>query len=466
MSIINNMPTKGGAGINGLIEEYYVYAGQEINAGDFVEFVNGYAEYNNYGTIASDEIYDQDTIVNTYCVELANGQVLVAYGGSSTYIKLILLEFDNVSVRIVNVASIGSPYTSVGRPCLIDDNRIFLLMNYSTNAGDMQPYAVIVQVLDNAITIGTVRSLGIIVNSYDSYRGLQAFLCTDGHVTVLIQNVDSDSVFYMVYTVDGLTFSTYKTSTSLALYPYNGWNRGIQVQNDIFLLVYHGSNYLTYCFMTLNFGIPTLSSAYSVTSEEKSKYSGGVTVYNDKVFFTFASDSYVLNGVAGTLSGTTITFGTSVELTSTTYQGYDSLPKYFSDDKVVVIHGKNSGSGYGGIVVNLKGTTCYPGTDYTFLSASNKSFRDEAEIIQLSNPQLFRIFWTDGANEYMLNSQVLMLTDADIITTTIATSSMEKQVKIATTDDCNGVAKTGGKGGTTSLHNEKIQIYKPNNAGS
>ena len=40
MSIINNMPNSG-MKVNGLIEEYYVAAGETVNAGDFVKFVNG-----------------------------------------------------------------------------------------------------------------------------------------------------------------------------------------------------------------------------------------------------------------------------------------------------------------------------------------------------------------------------------------------------------------------------------------
>ena len=42
---------KGGLDINGIIQGYYVYAGENISAGDFVEFVNGVAGKVNAGQI-------------------------------------------------------------------------------------------------------------------------------------------------------------------------------------------------------------------------------------------------------------------------------------------------------------------------------------------------------------------------------------------------------------------------------
>ena len=48
---IDYIGVKGGLDINGIIESYYVYAGENISAGDFVEFVNGVAGKVNAGQI-------------------------------------------------------------------------------------------------------------------------------------------------------------------------------------------------------------------------------------------------------------------------------------------------------------------------------------------------------------------------------------------------------------------------------
>lgn len=43
-SAIDYIGVKGGLDINGVIESYYVYAGENVNAGDFVEFIEGIAD--------------------------------------------------------------------------------------------------------------------------------------------------------------------------------------------------------------------------------------------------------------------------------------------------------------------------------------------------------------------------------------------------------------------------------------
>ena len=45
-----------GIKINGIIEDYYAYAGENISAGDFVEFVNGIASKTNYGESADTQL--------------------------------------------------------------------------------------------------------------------------------------------------------------------------------------------------------------------------------------------------------------------------------------------------------------------------------------------------------------------------------------------------------------------------
>ena len=51
MSIINNMPNVGGGmNINGILKDYYVYAGENISAGDLVEFTEGISGFIDLST--------------------------------------------------------------------------------------------------------------------------------------------------------------------------------------------------------------------------------------------------------------------------------------------------------------------------------------------------------------------------------------------------------------------------------
>ena len=468
MSIINNMPTKGGMTINGVIEEYYAYAGQTISPGDFVKFVNGIAEYKNYGTVAADTIADSRSgYPSSYSLEMPNGQVVYIDGDSIDPVSFYLLEFTNVEINIVATASIPATYDNPYYPCLIDDTRFFLPLSYQDNALDYKIYGMVVQVTNNTITLGTISSL-YTVSSGGSYKPLQAFLCSDGHVTVLSHNSDSEhSWYYSIYTINGTTFTTYKGQTSITDFYSGNYYKGISMGNDKFLITRWASGEGTgmdgvHCqVMTLTYGVPSWGTITPISDAEKAEYGANFDYGYNKVFFTIAGTSYKLLGVAGTVSGTTITVGAEKELSSQTYRAYTMLPKIISSSKVVVAFGISNQSGCGAMVVNLSGDTIYPATMYN-LSTTGGTLMDSTEITQLSNPNLFRTFYYEGTKVPYIRKNQVFLINGDVVTKTIATSEYEIQVQKATTKDCNGVAKTGGTGGNSTSHKDKIQVYTPN----
>jgi hypothetical protein len=62
---------KGGMSINGIIKDYYAYAGENISAGDLVEYVNGVAGKTDYG-----ESEDTQLSTETYTANVISAVVL------------------------------------------------------------------------------------------------------------------------------------------------------------------------------------------------------------------------------------------------------------------------------------------------------------------------------------------------------------------------------------------------------
>ena len=77
---LNYQGVKGGIKLNDVIEEFkYVYKGQEIKAGDFVNYVNGVAS----GSIGTDINAQVSDSKNSKAIEIDENRILIVYRNSS-----------------------------------------------------------------------------------------------------------------------------------------------------------------------------------------------------------------------------------------------------------------------------------------------------------------------------------------------------------------------------------------------
>ena len=100
---IDYIGVKGGLDINGLIENYYVYAGEKVSAGDFVEFVNGVASQTTKTS--------EDTAINNTdsrpsevisAVELSENRVFIAHNKdtSNYYLCGVVCTIENEKIIV------------------------------------------------------------------------------------------------------------------------------------------------------------------------------------------------------------------------------------------------------------------------------------------------------------------------------------------------------------------------------
>ena len=161
--------------INGLIKQYQVYAGENISAGDFVEYLNSvykdlvtsqyagntfsavlletnkiFVAYtrNNYlygvivtingMTITSNQtsLYSSKNCYNgPYCVLLETNKVFIAHGGSSSYdLYGTIVTINGTSMTYVSSQLNSESYSTRGLSCiLLEANKIFIAHSYSSS---------------------------------------------------------------------------------------------------------------------------------------------------------------------------------------------------------------------------------------------------------------------------------------------------------------------------------------------
>ena len=81
---------------NGIIESYYAYAGENISAGDFVQFINGAGETIDYGTSVDTQVNTgKNTSKIMSAAELSDNRVFITYGNDSTYLYGVIITINN-----------------------------------------------------------------------------------------------------------------------------------------------------------------------------------------------------------------------------------------------------------------------------------------------------------------------------------------------------------------------------------
>lgn len=110
--------------INGLIEEYTVASGGNVNAGDFVSFVNDSISNENELELNSNAVkWDISAVL------LNENKVFIAYSSSDDYLYGVICTIDDKNVTVSNatqlssISNSGYMYRSV---TVLDNNTVFI----------------------------------------------------------------------------------------------------------------------------------------------------------------------------------------------------------------------------------------------------------------------------------------------------------------------------------------------------
>ena len=172
MGIAKLYSQSGGNGfkINGIIEDYYAYAGENISAGDFVEFINGVASQ-TIETSSAKEISNQKySAYSTSAVALDNNRVFIAHciDSSNYYLYGIVCTIDGATVTAGTDTQLSAEslagYTI--STVLLKDGKVFIAHDYGE--GNHYLYGMVCTINGTTITAGTDTS--IYASSYGGYR--------------------------------------------------------------------------------------------------------------------------------------------------------------------------------------------------------------------------------------------------------------------------------------------------------
>lgn len=423
--MIINQTGGGGAKINGLIEQYKVAAGENISAGDFVEFVNKETEFSAIG----------DKVYNYIPAKLSENKVFVVYRDyTSTTLRAIVYTLENGTISAGTPVTVNSTANSnIGNylsiTCVNETN---VVVFYNTDETDYHLGAVVCTISGTTITVGTTTEISTI---YRASFGLTSCLIDTNKVFVTCNN--NDYLYGLVCTIDGTTI-TAGTSTKLSTKSYSRkCSFSIMYSPNNIIVAYIATNVKgkLYC-RTLSISGTTITTTGTETEIGKSNvinlYAKGVLLENNKLFVVESDNdryAYICSiSDAGITSGNYIHSGK-----------YDTSFYLSMDDLGKPIY----------TYANSVGAEMYF-TEYSYDNSNNVVINNDYTMKlnkTIDGPSIF----------YMGTNQKLLLGSSSLILQGSIVESLAEEILIkSTVYMINGIAKQNGVGG------EVIEIYKTN----
>ena len=455
---------KGGESleINGIIQDYYVYAGENVNAGDFVEFVQGVAR--------KEMVESSDTVImesanaakkSIHSVLLTSNTVFIAYNNNDGYLRGIVCTIEGASITPGTSVTIkSSSYADTGVSIAkLSNTKVFV-----TYCDDTQGHlnAAICTIDGNVITVAATKpqiSAGTYAGDIASAVALSS---TKVFVAHSYGSSSGKKLRGVVCTISGTTI-TVGTDTTLSDTTYTGNVISVVKLTNTSVFIAHGYSSSDYLY-----GMVCIIDGTTITAGTDKKIIGtsdtglrisAVAINSTSVFIAHSKNGYI-GGIVCTIDGTTITAGTDVTLFTSAGNSLERTPSValLSGNRVFVSCGAPTADYYlQGIVVLVDGTTITPG-ELTLLDATDSAGYNTSTIV-MEEDKVF-IAHSKTAKYYLYAN--LFSADNMTIYNGMPITTYETQVRTAKSTPCNGLAKTGGIGGTSSGHNEQVSIYVPN----
>ena len=158
---IDYIGVKGGLKLNDVIEEFkYVYKGQEIKAGDFVNYINGVAS----GSIGTDINAQVSDWRYSQAIEIDENRILIAYNNRSdiNILKCQIYSLENAQLIAGTTYSITSPttdYLYIKDIAMLEDKRfVILVQSYNSDKSSDYPLLFCGKIEGTTIIFGTAKS--------------------------------------------------------------------------------------------------------------------------------------------------------------------------------------------------------------------------------------------------------------------------------------------------------------------
>ena len=242
MAISINKTSGGGLGINGIIEKYKVKAGNNVKAGDFVQFVSGDGEL----TVSEDITVVPTTNSNMFATEvlsylnnryralkLTDNKILIVYYDPEIlyiYGLVCTMNGHNLSIGTITTISTDNNYAYF---CfeVLNENTVILAHNTKISART----GIVLNIQDNEITVNTPVGLsyaaGTAGSSLTKLSNTTVFFCYSGSYDAMpgagaklngqVWSIDGTNItahtLKTIVNNDSRNFTSYKDTHCIAL---------------------------------------------------------------------------------------------------------------------------------------------------------------------------------------------------------------------------------------------------------
>lgn len=443
-----------GISVNGIVEKYYVHAGETINAGDFVDFVNGIAS-TSYQTSEETEIFDNTTertdFINACALTDSKVFLLHRKYTSSAITYAYILTIDGTTISISSGTSInGSNNSTRAKAVVLNESVVMLIFSGTNSYLNARP----VTISGTTITLGTRTTL------YSATFGDAAIArLSDTKAIVSIQGNYSSFAYALEHVPssnsvkqgDSLTLNSGSSSKQFSLASVSAISetkalsfcfRGVDDDNLYAHLIHIDG-------LSLSLASTAQVSETDVYSIDSVSLGGGkvLAVYQD-------ADNDCFKSLVYTISGDTVTANTVYTISATpTSVGYDTIQLgAISDNQCAFLYTESTTTAIlKNYILTIDGTT---------IAINEQDLKTDSHfdacVTLLDVDKVLLCYEMNSDNKVL--AQVYGVSN-NAFSTSVPMYNKETQVTTARGSSFDGVAKQKGTGGTYQAHNEQIKIF-------
>ena len=457
-----------GVDIQGIIDDYYAYAGENISAGDFVEFVNGIASRTaTTSSIKSFSSYspksigitliDEDKFLIAYVIPNSSKYKCCAKVGTISGITITLGTEYTIADTASDVAVIS-----------VDTNKCIIVY---TSSYDI--YGVGCSIADTAITKGNLASLGTGSSSAHCNNPTLVNMTTSKAVLSYNKN---NSAYVVVITLNTSTLALSVKSNTIQPTGYSVWGNvsiceitftGYE-DYPCYLLLGRDTNnnlgILVPIMITSNNTVGYITTPYTFFNGS-SYYQKACQIAPDKYFIMFidaVSGVYIGKAVIcyKPSSGNTLSFGNVYTFYNSGGGVYNNSTSLLAieENKVLLIYTTrtdDSPSKADNIKMQI---ATINNNEITFGTTNSMGSTGSASLY----PQLTKIEDNTILVAYNHNSTYgysrLYNCEGNTPVPNFYNYTYETQVRKVTTPQFDGIAQTSGSGGSDTGHNQQVEV--------
>jgi hypothetical protein len=452
-----------GININGIIKDYHAYAGENINAGDLVEYINGIVGEKDYGNSVNTQLSNSNGVY-TKAVELQNGSIFITYGCSSTgggdgRLHGMVVTVNGATINLgteTTLSSVSHSGWNVDKPILLPNGNVFIAHGAESTSSVL--YGLVCSISGTTITAGTDTKLN---DATKSGTAISSTLLPNGDVFVAHSYDTSPYLYGIVCSISGTTI-TKGTDKKLSGSAYGGYAMSAVTLLDgrVFIAYSNSSTYtLSASIYEVNDKVITGKGGGVLSSTRRTgQYISATLLPNGDVFVAHSYEtSLYFYGIVASISGTTITAGTDTSLSANKTQYISTTT--LRNGKVFTTRSYLGSYTLTAFVVVVDGMVITYGTE-TNLNMTHSEACAPGFSVLLQNNNLLVLTHQKPSYDAPVYGQIWAIDETNNVPTNhIITTEYETQVRKTTTSQFDGVAKTSGVGGTTTVPKDYVSVY-------